>query len=48
MFSIEMLPANHGDCLWIEYGTADRPLKCAETSSTAVESAMRPRGNSHE
>ena len=21
MFRIEMLPAAHGDCLWIEYGT---------------------------
>lgn len=25
MFTIEMLPANHGDCLWIEYGTATHP-----------------------
>lgn len=23
MFRIEMLPAAHGDCLWIEYGTGD-------------------------
>jgi hypothetical protein len=23
MFAIEMLPANHGDCLWIEYGEGD-------------------------
>ena len=23
MFSIEMLPAGHGDCLWIEYGPRD-------------------------
>lgn len=23
MFRLEMLPAAHGDCLWIEYGTAD-------------------------
>ena len=23
MFSIEMLPAKDGDCLWIEYGTPD-------------------------
>jgi beta-lactamase superfamily II metal-dependent hydrolase len=23
--SIEMLPANHGDCLWIEYGDPDDP-----------------------
>lgn len=25
MFSIEMLPAAHGDSLWIEYGDPDRP-----------------------
>jgi beta-lactamase superfamily II metal-dependent hydrolase len=24
-FSIEMLPANEGDCLWIEYGDPDNP-----------------------
>jgi hypothetical protein len=22
MFTIEMLPAAHGDCLWIEYGSS--------------------------
>ncbi len=25
MFRISMLPANHGDCLWIEYGSEDDP-----------------------
>jgi hypothetical protein len=25
MFEISMLPANHGDCLWIEYGSEDEP-----------------------
>ncbi len=25
MFRIEMLPALHGDCIWIEYGEADKP-----------------------
>lgn len=24
VFSIEMLPARHGDCLWIEYGTSNK------------------------
>ena len=24
MFTIQMLPADHGDCLWIEYGTGER------------------------
>lgn len=27
MFTIEMLPASHGDCLWIEYGTAKAPRR---------------------
>lgn len=27
MFRIEMLPAGHGDCLWIEYGDPDQPSR---------------------
>lgn len=27
MFRIEMLPAAHGDCLWIEYGTGQQPRR---------------------
>jgi hypothetical protein len=27
MFAIEMLPARHGDCLWIEYGDARAPRR---------------------
>jgi len=27
MFTIEMLPANEGDCLWIEYGDAANPRR---------------------
>lgn len=27
VFSLEMLPANQGDCLWIEYGDADHPTR---------------------
>src|SRR4051794_13305697 len=27
MFRIEMLPAAHGDCLWIEYGTAQQAYR---------------------
>jgi beta-lactamase superfamily II metal-dependent hydrolase len=27
MFKIEMLPAEHGDCLWIEYGDKNTPRK---------------------
>lgn len=27
MLRVEMLPANHGDCLWIEYGPPDQPRR---------------------
>jgi beta-lactamase superfamily II metal-dependent hydrolase len=27
MFRIEMLPAEYGDCLWIEYGDEDKPYR---------------------
>src|SRR5215216_7233968 len=27
MFRIEMLPANEGDCLWIEYGDSNNPRR---------------------
>ena len=27
MFVVDMLPADHGDCLWIEYGPADAPRR---------------------
>ena len=27
MFKIEMLPAGHGDCLWIEYGSKEDPFR---------------------
>lgn len=27
MLTIEMLPARHGDCLWIEYGSAKKPYR---------------------
>jgi len=27
MFKIEMLPAGHGDCLWIEYGDSEAPRR---------------------
>ena len=25
MLTVEMLPAEHGDCLWVEYGDPGRP-----------------------
>lgn len=27
MFEIHMLPAHHGDCLWVEYGPKTKPLR---------------------
>ena len=27
MFTIEMLPAAHGDCLWLEYGPKKKPYR---------------------
>src|SRR2546422_10925720 len=27
MFTIEMLPAGHGDCVWIEYGKVEDPKR---------------------
>lgn len=27
MFNIHMLPADHGDCLWVEYGTTAKPKR---------------------
>ena len=27
MFRIELLPAHHGDCLWIEYGSSKSPKR---------------------
>ena len=39
MFRIHMLPAAHGDCLWIEYGTSPadvhRVLRCTSVSSAS-------------
>ena len=29
MFRIEMLPAAHGDALWVEYGSPDAPTRIA-------------------
>ena len=27
MFTIDMLPANEGDALWVEYGAGDGPIR---------------------
>lgn len=35
MFNIEMLPADHGDCLWIEYGDAESPYRILIDGGTA-------------
>ena len=35
MFRIDMLPAGHGDCLWIEYGEKDAPSRVLIDGGTA-------------
>jgi hypothetical protein len=46
MFRIDMLPANYGDCLWIEYGDPARPTRILIDGGTAntfpeIESRIR-------
>lgn len=36
MFRIEMLPAHHGDCLWVTYGPADEPRRILIDGGTAA------------
>jgi hypothetical protein len=44
MFRIEMLPAAHGDCLWIEYGTGSRAHRILIDGGPAhTYSALRER-----
>lgn len=44
MFRIEMLPALHGDALWIEYGQPDRPRRVLiDGGPKAAASAVRER-----
>jgi beta-lactamase superfamily II metal-dependent hydrolase len=44
MFRIEMLPAAHGDCLWIEYGSNDQPNKILiDTGPVSTYGALRER-----
>lgn len=35
MFTIDMLPAQHGDCLWVEYGPAQSPSRVIIDGGTA-------------
>lgn len=35
MFTIEMVPAGHGDCLWIEYGSENAPHRVLIDGGTA-------------
>lgn len=43
VFSIEMLPAENGDCLWIEYGDPDKPRRIL--IDCGAKSAAKPLGN---
>lgn len=42
VFSIEMLPAENGDCLWIEYGDPDNPRRIL--IDCGAKSAAKPLG----
>ena len=45
MFTIEMLPAAHGDCLWIEYGDQRRPnVVLIDGGPSSSVTAQRLRG----
>lgn len=45
MFKIHMLPADHGDCLWVEYGTAAKPKRILIDAGTpgTYARALRPK-----
>lgn len=44
MFAIEMLPAFEGDCLWLEYGDADKPYRILiDGGPIATASVLRAR-----
>ena len=53
VFSIEMLPAENGDCLWIEYGDPDSPrrilIDCgAKSAAKPLGARIRKLGTSEE
>lgn len=44
MFAIDMLPAEHGDCLWIEYGPASDPRRLLiDGGTTGTARTLRAR-----
>lgn len=44
MFKVEMLPAGHGDCLWIEYGPEDSPSRLLiDGGTTGTHSRLKKR-----
>jgi beta-lactamase superfamily II metal-dependent hydrolase len=45
MFRIHMLPAEHGDCLWVEYGDSDRPKRILIDAGTpgTYPRALKPK-----
>ena len=45
MFKIHMLPADHGDCLWVEYGTAAKPKRILIDAGTpgTYSRALKPK-----
>lgn len=43
MFAIEMLPAHHGDCLWVEYGAQSNPRRMLIDCGTGASYAALER-----
>jgi hypothetical protein len=44
MLTVEMLPAEHGDCLWVEYGEAGRPSVLLIDGGTGAPATTRRLG----
>jgi glyoxylase-like metal-dependent hydrolase (beta-lactamase superfamily II) len=44
MLTVEMLPAEHGDCLWVEYGDPGRPSVLLIDGGTGASATTRRLG----
>jgi glyoxylase-like metal-dependent hydrolase (beta-lactamase superfamily II) len=44
MLTVEMLPAEHGDCLWVQYGDPGRPSVLLVDGGTGAPTTTRRLG----
>ena len=44
MLTVEMLPAEHGDCLWVQYGDPERPSVLLVDGGTGAPTTTRRLG----